>query len=130
MAKKDKKRIKVLLIEDDEFLAEMYSNKFGQGGFEVITCADGKEALAMAAEKMPDIILLDILLPKLDGLAVLQNLKRRAKTKNIPVAVLTNLGKKEDIKKGLDKGADAYLIKAHFLPSEVIGKIKRLVGKK
>lgn len=122
MAKKN--TIKILLVEDDTFLSSMYSTKFNLEGFVVAAAHDGEEGYKLAKKEKPDIILLDILLPKMDGFTVLDNLKKDEETKDIPVIMLTNLGQKEDVKKGFEKGAVGYLIKAHFMPSEVVEKIK------
>jgi len=129
MPEKEKK-LKILLVEDDSFLAEMYATKFNLEGFEVEIAADGERGLELARKENPDIILLDILLPKLDGFTVLRRLKKNSKTKSIPIVLLTNLGQKDDIKKGLEEGAEGYLIKAHFMPSEVVEKIKKIIKKK
>ncbi len=123
---KDKK-IKILLIEDDSFLVEMYTTKFELEGFEVVSAEDGKKGLEMVKKENPDIILLDILMPKMDGFAVLDALKKDEELADIPVILLTNLGQKDDVKKGFEKGAVGYLIKAHFMPSEVVDKIKKIL---
>lgn len=118
-------KLKILLVEDDSFLAEMYATKLNLEGFEVFMAADGEKGLRLAQKELPNVILLDILLPKLDGFIVLERLKKDAKTKDIPVILLTNLSQKEDVERGLEAGAVDYLIKAHFMPSEVIEKIKK-----
>lgn len=123
---KDKK-IKILLVEDDSFLVEMYTTKFELEGFEVSSAEDGQKGLEMVKKDRPDIILLDILMPKMDGFAVLDALKKDKETVDIPVILLTNLGQKDDVKKGFEKGAVGYLIKAHFMPSEVVDKIKKIL---
>lgn len=120
--------IKVLLVEDDSFISKMYVTKFTLQKFNVLAAADGEEGLRLAEQEVPDIILLDIMLPKMDGWQVLEHLKINQKTKNIPVLMLTNLGAQEDIERGLELGATDYMIKAHFVPSEVIEKINRLVA--
>lgn len=117
----------VLLVEDDVFLSGIYQKKFEMEGFKVFTADNGEKALTEAAKKKPDIILLDILLPKLDGFAVLEKLKNDPETKPIPVILLTNLGQKDDVEKGLEAGAADYLIKAHFKPSEVVDKVKKVL---
>lgn len=117
----------VLLVEDDEFLSELYATKLNLEGFTVLSAADGKKGLKLAQTKHPDLVLLDIILPKLDGFEVLSALKRDAATKAIPVILLTNLSQKDEVKRGLGLGAADYLIKAHFMPSEVLQKIKALV---
>lgn len=122
------KPIKVLLVEDDSFISKMYVTKFTLQKFVVFAAADGEEGLRLAEQELPDIILLDIMLPKMDGWQVLEHLKVNQKTKNIPVLMLTNLGAQEDIERGLQLGATDYMIKAHFVPSEVIEKINRLVA--
>jgi len=121
------KKIKIILIEDDSFLVEMYSTKFELEGFEVISAEDGKKGLEMVKKEKPDIILLDILMPQMDGFAVLDALKKDKEMADTPVILLTNLGQKEDVKKGFEKGAVGYLIKAHFMPSEVVDKIKKIL---
>ncbi len=122
------KKTKILIVEDDEFLANIYQTKFEIEGFKVILAPDGEIALKLAKSKLPEIILLDILLPKLDGFAVLRELKKQAETKNIPIILLTNLGQKEDVQKGLNLGAVDYLIKAHFKPSETVDKVRKVLA--
>lgn len=121
-------QLKIVLVEDDHFLADMYATKFKTEGFNVLVGYDGEEGLRLIKEELPDIVLLDILLPKIDGFDVLRKLKKDAKTKSIPVILLTNLGQKDDVKKGLEEGADSYLIKAHFMPSEVVQKIRDIIN--
>ena len=128
MAKANKKP-KILLIEDDSFLAEVYSTKLDLEGFDSCLATAGKKGLELCKKESPDLILLDILLPGMDGFEVLKNLKKNQMTRDIPVILLTNLSQKEDIKVGLGLGADDYLIKAHFMPSEVVRKIKNLLKK-
>ena len=123
------KKIKILLIEDDPFLLNMYNTKFELEGFLVITADDGEKGSRLALKEEPDIILLDILLPKKDGFEVLEELKTNDKTKDIPVILLTNLSQKNEVERGLLLGAVDYLIKAHFMPSEIVTKIKKIVNK-
>jgi DNA-binding response OmpR family regulator len=127
MAVKKSSKIKIVLVEDDNFLAGMYVTKLNLEGFDVSLASDGEKGLKLAREEHPAIILLDVVLPKMSGFDVLRDLKADAKTRDIPVMLLTNLGQRDDVKKGLDLGAVDYLIKAHFMPSEVVEKIKRLI---
>ena len=122
-----KGKTKILLVEDDSFLLGMYATKFELEGFQVILAEDGEKAVRLAKEELPDIILLDIILPKLDGFEVLKLLKGEPATSPIPVILLTNLSQREEIEKGLKMGARDYLIKAHFMPSEVVEKIKKVL---
>jgi DNA-binding response OmpR family regulator len=122
----DKK--KILLVEDDRFLSEMYVTKLTESGFDVEVAYDGKEGLAKIEEFMPNLILLDIVLPGMDGFEILQKIKKEESLKNILVIALTNLGQREEVEKGLRLGASDYIIKAHFTPTEVVAKVKRLLG--
>lgn len=117
----------ILLVEDDTFLAGMYVTKLELEGFRVVLASDGEQAVELAEREVPAIILLDIVLPKKSGFDVLKEVKAHAATKDVPVILLTNLGQKEDVEKGLKLGALDYLIKAHFMPSEVVAKVKRLL---
>lgn len=117
----------ILLIEDDAFLASIYRTKFEQQGYKVMLADNGEDGLVDAKRKKPDLILLDLLLPRVDGFTVLSELKRDRATANIPVILLTNLGQKEDVEKGLALGAVDYLIKAHFKPSETVAAVKRVL---
>ena len=123
-------KIKILLIEDDPFLLSMYATKFELEGFEIIFAEDGEKALKVANKEKPDIILLDVLLPKMDGFEVLKELKKNEETKAVPVILLTNLSQRDDVEKGLALGAVDYLIKAHFMPTEVVEKIKKILAEK
>ncbi len=119
----------VLLIEDDNFLIDIYKTKFEMEDFKVSVADNGEVGLEDAKKKKPDIILLDILLPKMDGFSVLKKIKSDKSIKNIPVILLTNLGQKDDVDKGLELGAADYLIKAHYKPSETVTKVKAVLAK-
>lgn len=125
MPTKSSTKPRILLVEDDAFLAGMYVTKLTMEHFEVELANDGATGLAKAEELVPDLILLDVLLPKMNGFDVLKRIKEQPALKDIPVILLTNLGQKSDVTQGLDLGAADYLIKAHFMPSEVVEKIKR-----
>ncbi|MFC1721914.1 response regulator transcription factor [Patescibacteria group bacterium] len=121
-------KIKILLAEDDQDLQEMYETKFTMEGFEVIKAENGVEALNKVDLEKPHIILLDIVMPEMDGFQALRDLRANPKTKEIPVLLLTNLGQEGDIKKGIELGAADYLIKANFTPNEVVAKVKKILG--
>jgi len=118
---------KILIIEDDSFLSEMYSTKLIQEGFETEIAINGKQGMDKIKNIKPDLILLDIVLPKMDGFEILESVKKDSKLKNIPIVLLTNLGQKNEIEKGLLLGADEYIIKAHFTPTAVVTKIKEIL---
>ncbi len=117
-------KAKILIVEDEEMLSTMYKVKFENEGFEVLTALNGADGIALAEKETPRIILLDIIMPKIDGFAVLKKLKQSSRTKAIPVLLLTNLGQDEDISRGKELGAIGYLIKANNTPSEVVTKVK------
>jgi len=117
---------RILIVEDDEFLVQMYATKLESQDFAVRTAGDGKQALKVVRKDRPD-ILLDLNLPVMDGFQVLEELRKDSALKKIPVLVLTNYGQKDNIDRCLSLGAVDYLIKAHFVPSEVVDKIKSLI---
>lgn len=121
-------RPKILLVEDDTFLAGMYVTKLSLEHFQVALATDGRQGVKMVKDEKPDLVLLDIRLPKMDGFQVLAAIRKDPATTKTPVIVLTNLGSKADVDRAFALGANDFLIKAHFLPSEVIAKIKKLIG--
>jgi len=119
----------ILIVEDDKFLRELMSRKLNNSGFNVEVAIDGKEALKKIKEKKYEIILLDLVLPGMDGFEILGEIKKDNETKNIPVIILSNLGQEEEVERGLKLGAEDYLIKAHFTPDEIINKIEEILKK-
>lgn len=114
----------LLLIEDNPLLTSMYQAALEKAGFEVVFAHDGESGLALAREKKPDAIVLDILMPGMDGFAVLKDLKEHKETKDIKVIILTVLAKKEDIEKAEKIGIVDYLIKPELTLAEIVEKIK------
>lgn len=123
------KKAKILLVEDEKMLADMYATKFTMDGFTIVNAYDGKEGLEAARREKPDLILLDIIMPKLDGFAVLKELKQDESTAKVPVVLLTNLGQESDVKKGKDLGADDYFVKANHSPQEIVELVKKKLAK-
>jgi DNA-binding response OmpR family regulator len=119
---------KILLVEDDQFIYEMYINKLQSEGFEVFLAKDGQEAIVKTTETKPDLVLLDIVLPKKDGYEVLNEIKKNPDLSEVKVVMLTNLGQPDEIEKGMQSKADAYLIKAHLTPSQIVEKVKEMLG--
>jgi DNA-binding response OmpR family regulator len=118
---------KILIVEDDRFLRELIARKLRNEGYDVIEAVDGEEGLKRIKEEKPDLILLDLILPGIDGFEVLTKAKEDPDTAQIPVIILSNLGQREEIERGLKLGAIDYLIKAHFTPGEIIEKIKNIL---
>lgn len=119
---------KVMIVEDDVFIRDIYQVKFSQEGFEVIVAEDGIKALEKLKEVTPDIILLDIIMPYMNGIEVLKNIKSNDLLKNIPIIMLTNISEKEKVSEGMELGVQDYLIKSHFTPSEVVHKVNALLN--
>jgi DNA-binding response OmpR family regulator len=120
----------ILIIEDDKFLRELISRKLIGEGFKVDEAIDGEEGLSKIKETKPDLVLLDLILPGLDGFEVLERLKDNPSTASVPVLVLSNLGQKDEIERGLSLGAVDFLVKAHFTPEEIVAKMKEILPKK
>lgn len=124
---KNLSEIKVLIVEDEELLSKMYYLKFTNQGFKAFQAFNGVAGLELAKKEKPNIILLDIIMPQLDGFGVLKELKSNKETKDISVILLTNLGQDDDIKKGKNLGAIDYLIKSNSTPLKVVEKVKEIL---
>lgn len=119
---------RILLIEDDPLLIKMYSSKFELDGFNVDTALDGTEGLEKAKALVPDVILMDIMMPKMNGFEVLEQIKQIDHLKKVPVILLTNFGTDEGVKKGLALGAVDYIVKVQTDPAEVVAKVKKTLN--
>lgn len=118
--------MKILIAEDDKFLAKAYKMKLVKQGHEVQVEGDGKLALAAAAEFKPDVILLDLIMPNMDGFTFLETIKADEELKGIPVIVASNLGQEEDLKKAKSLGAADYIIKSNMSLEDLIEKVESL----
>jgi DNA-binding response OmpR family regulator len=117
----------ILLVEDDPFLIDIYTTKFKEAGFSVETADSGENVLEKVKEKKFDLVILDIVLPQLDGWEVIGRIKSDPESKDLKVIILSNLGQKEEVEKGMKLGAEKYLIKAHYTPSQVVEEIKEII---
>ncbi len=120
----------ILLVDDDLTLREMYEERLKTEGFIITQASNGEEAIKLAKETKPQIILLDIMMPKVNGFDVLKNLKADPATKGIPVIVLSALIQDVDRSEGKKLGAVDYIVKSETMPGEVIAKIKNAIGQK
>lgn len=119
---------KVLLVEDDIALREIYSARFAAENFEIVAADDGEQALSVAIKEKPDIIILDIMMPKISGFDVLDILRATPETKNTKVIIMSALSQESDIQKGKELGADAYLVKSQSTLSDVVQKTKDVLA--
>jgi DNA-binding response OmpR family regulator len=118
---------KILIVEDDMFIRDIYQVKFNLEGFEVMVAENGVKAMEILEKNIPNIILLDIMMNHMNGMEVLEKIKKNEFLKEIPIIMLTNISEKEKVTQGMELGANDYLIKSHFTPSEVVEKVNALL---
>lgn len=121
--------IKLLIIEDDSFLKEIEIEKFNKNGFDTVTTMTVAEIEVYLKEKTPDIILLDLMLPNVDGFQILSMLTSNEKTKNVPIFIFSNLSDEKEIKRAMDAGAKEFLVKSNYTLDELIEKLTSAVPK-
>ncbi len=120
---------KILIVEDEEILLELLQKKLIQEGYEVVIAKDGVEGLKKVKEQMPDVILLDIIMPKMGGFEVMKELQKDEKFSNIPIIIISNSGQPVELDLDQKLGAKDWLIKTDFDPQEVIDKVIKQIGK-
>jgi DNA-binding response OmpR family regulator len=123
-------KTRILIVDDNPTLLEMYKARLESGGYDVVTALDGEQALSKAIDYLPHCILLDIMMPRVNGFDVLENIRSTAETKNIPVIMLTALIQDSNKQKGIEEGADDYIVKSETMPGEVIVKIEEVIKKR
>jgi len=130
MTSADKKQIKILVAEDEAMMSEIVVRKLDASGFDVQAAYDGKQALELWLKEKPDIVLLDLIMPEMDGFEVLKNIRRNkdAKIANTPVIILSNLWSNKDILKAQDLKIQGYLVKAYFTTEEILNKVKDVLA--
>lgn len=119
---------KILFIEDESALQHAMTETLGDSNYQVIQAMDGETGLRLAKEEKPDLILLDLILPKKDGFSVLEGLKQTPDTKDIPVIVLSNLDSTEDVERAMSLGAKTYMVKTDYQLTDILRKIKDILG--
>jgi two-component system phosphate regulon response regulator PhoB/two-component system alkaline phosphatase synthesis response regulator PhoP len=121
--------MKVLIFEDDPLLQDMYVTKYKQCGIDVVAYGDPSlDPVSIVLKEKPDIISMDVVMPIMNGFEALERIKQDERTKHIPVILLTNLGQKEDIEKGMALGATEYMIKTNFMPGQVVNRFRKALG--
>ncbi|MDO8500151.1 MAG: response regulator [bacterium] len=133
MANEEKSEIsgvkrKILIIDDDKIISEMYATKFIKEGFEVSVAYDGKNAIGKIEEVNPDAILLDLVMYPLDGFGVLEEINKKFGKQKYKIIILSNLGQKEDIERGMELGAANFIVKANSTPSKVVERVEEMLG--
>ena len=118
----------VLVVEDDKYMREVLVAKLGKEGFDVCEAIDGSAGLDMTAKKKPDLVVLDIILPVMNGFDYLEAKAKVPMISAIPVIILSNLGQREDVERGMKLGAKDYLVKAHFTPNDLMVKVRSYIG--
>jgi len=118
----------ILIVEDDALIRRLYEKVFSSEGHKVSTAADGEEGLLKIKEEKPALILLDIMMPKMDGLELLERIKADPEIADIPVVVLTNLAGTKDAETALSKGAVKYIVKSGYKPKEIVGMVKEILA--
>jgi two-component system alkaline phosphatase synthesis response regulator PhoP len=123
------KKPRILVVDDEPHIVTMLKSRLTANGYEVITAVDGQEALEKARNEIPELVILDLMLPRLDGFKVCRMLKFDEKYRHIPVIMFSARAQKSDQEMGMETGADAYVVKP-FRPEELLGKIRELLGEK
>jgi len=118
----------ILIVEDDAFMGSLLERKFQQKNFQISRALNVDEARKILEGGLVSLVLLDIILPGTDGITFLQELKMNQQFKNIPVIITSNLGKEEEIEKGLAEGASDYVVKAHTTPGEIVEKVEKILA--
>lgn len=118
----------VLVVEDDKYMREVLVAKLGKEGFEVYEAMDGSAGLDMTAQRKPDLVVLDIILPVMNGFDYLEAKAKVPAIAAVPVIILSNLGQREDVERGMKLGAKDYLVKAHFTPNDLMVKVRAHIG--
>ncbi len=121
---------KIMLVEDDVALRDIYTSRFEAEGYKVVVASDGEEALTVAVKEKPDLIILDVMMPKISGFDVLDILRNTPETKNTKIIVMSALSQTADMEKGKSLGANEYLVKSQVTLSEVVEKVQGMIAKK
>lgn len=120
---------RILIVEDEKILRDLLQKKLLKEGYEVLAACDGQEGIEMIRQEKPDLILLDILMPRKDGFGVMEDMQKDPEIKNIPIIIVSNSGQQVELSRAIKLGAKDWLIKTEFDPQEVIDKVIKQIGK-
>jgi len=121
---------KILIIEDDPLIVKIYTTRLTADGYQVFSAENGEGGLTIAEKEPPDLIVLDLMMPKVDGFSVLEKIRHNDRTKNIPILVYSNLAAEDEIVRANSMGATEFIVKANISPTEMVNKIKKYVSSK
>lgn len=124
----DETKKKVIVVEDDDHISKVYEIKLAKENIASMVARDGEEAVTMITVEKPDLIILDLMIPKKDGFGVLEEIKKNPETAGIPVIILSNLGQKSDQERALALGANEYLVKVDYPIQDIVNKVKGYLG--
>lgn len=124
----DEKQLRILIVDDDDIIRETYLQVFGERGFETIGAKDGVEGIDLATKERPDVILTGIIMPRMDGFQLISALRENVDTKDIPIAIISHLGREEDRKRAADLGIVNFIVQGSMTPREVVEKVKNQIA--
>lgn len=119
---------KILLIEDDSLIVKIYTTRLKADGYTIVSADNGEDGITKAEQEIPDLILLDVMMPKVDGFTVLQTLRQREEFKSTPIIMYSNLGQEVEAKRAMELGATEFITKANISPTELVNKIKSYIS--
>ena len=123
----EEKKPKILIVDDNDVIRETYVQVFKQKGFEVLSAVDGIEGADLATKEIPDVILTGIIMPRMDGFQLIRTLRENVQTREIPIAILSHLGREEDRKKAQELGINEFIVQGSASANEIVEKIRSLV---
>lgn len=116
---------KILFVEDDPLINKIYSTRLTADGYQVFTAENGEDGLKLAEQELPDLVVLDVMMPRLDGFAVLEKLRQNPLLTRIPILIYSNLAQEDEMNRALSLGATEFIVKANLSPTEMVNKIKQ-----
>lgn len=116
---------KILFVEDDPLIVKIYTTRLTADGYQVLSADNGQQGLELAEKELPNLIVLDVMMPKMDGFGVLEKIRANEKMKSTPILIYSNLAQEDEIKRATEMGATEFIVKANLSPTEMVTKIKK-----